>query len=232
MKKWLEENGSDTTRPVSTPARSETPGPAPLAGPEAGGDQGADGGPPVVTKPNYDCCGDDGSDGSSDSDFEIIGMDIPAKPLAWGQASGSLIATEEESDVDTPPITSVEPVGQPDGKGIVAKEKPSAKTAEKGPAEANTGRASEFYGHPFEAPEPFDGVLSIHDQNAPIPKVGEHDLSPAAIRQRATRIFTPRVDGTLKVSEVIYREWKGKGKERKLLEQIFRQCGYSPESCL
>jgi len=198
-----------------------------------------DGGPPVVTKPNYDSFDDDDLDGSSDSDLEIIGTDIPAQPLAWGQTSGSLIATKEESDVDTPsikeasdvdtpPITSV---GQTDGKGVVAKENAIAKTVGKGP-EANTGHASGFYGHPFEAPEPFDGIFLVGDQKAPAPKVGEHDLSPAAIRQRATRIFTPRVDGTLKVSEVIYREWKGKGKEKKLLEQIFRQCGYSPESCL
>ncbi|CAL1164117.1 unnamed protein product [Cladocopium goreaui] len=132
-------------------------------------------------------------------------MDIPAQPLAWGQTSGSLIATKEESDVDTPsikeasdvdtpPITSV---GQTDGKGVVAKENAVAKTVEKGP-EANTGHASGFYGHPFEAPEPFDGIFLVGDQKAPAPKVGEHDLSPAAIRQRAARIFTPRVDGTLK----------------------------------
>ena len=223
---------------MSTPARSETPGPAPLAGPEACGDPGADGGPPILTKPNNDCVDDDDdSYGSSDSDLEIIGMDIPAKPLEWGHTSGALIATKEESDVDVPPIkeasdtdtTPITPLGATDGKGIVATEQHIAKTVEKGPAEANTGRASGFYGHPFETPEPFDGVFSVGDEKAPKPKVGEHDLSPAAIRQRATRIFTPRVDGTLKVSEVIYREWKGRGKERKLLEQIFRQCGYSPE---
>ena len=73
-------------------------------------------------------------------------------------------------------------------------------------------------------------VPQVGDERAPTPRVGEHDISPAAIRQRATRVFTPRADGTLKVSQKIFDEWKAKGKSRKCLEAIFKQCGYDPEA--
>lgn len=68
----------------------------------------------------------------------------------------------------------------------------------------------------------------VGDETAPRPELGQPTLSPNAIRQRASRIFTPRANGSLKVSETIYKEWKAKGKERKTLEQIFAQCGYDP----
>ena len=68
------------------------------------------------------------------------------------------------------------------------------------------------------------------DHRAPRPSKGEHTLSAEAIRSRAKRIFTPRANGTLKVSRQIYEEWNRRGsKERKNLEAIFRQCGYAPE---
>ena len=73
-------------------------------------------------------------------------------------------------------------------------------------------------------------IPQVGDKKAPMPRVGEHDISPAAIRQRANRVFTPRADGTLKVSQKIFDEWKSKGKSRKCLEAIFKQCGYDPEA--
>lgn len=74
------------------------------------------------------------------------------------------------------------------------------------------------------------GIPDVRDTKAPMPKVGEHDLSPAAIRQRANRVFTPRADGSLKVSQKIFDEWKSKGNGRKCLEAIFKQCGYDAEA--
>ena len=73
-------------------------------------------------------------------------------------------------------------------------------------------------------------VPDINNLHAPRFEKGEHHLSPNAIRCRARRIFTPRVDGTKKVSETIFKEWHQKGQPRKNLEDIFKQCGYDPES--
>ena len=70
------------------------------------------------------------------------------------------------------------------------------------------------------------GVPDVRDATAPRPKVGQHTLSPEAIRSRARRIFTPRTNGALKVSRDIFAEWHGKGKPRKTLEAIFSQVGY------
>ena len=73
-------------------------------------------------------------------------------------------------------------------------------------------------------------IPDIRDQSAARPQVNQHTLSPAAIASRAKRIFTPRANGTLKVSKQIFEEWKKRGsKERKNLEQIFKACGYSPD---
>ena len=68
------------------------------------------------------------------------------------------------------------------------------------------------------------------NMNAPKYEKYEHHLSENAIRCRARRIFTPRVDGSKKVSETVFKEWHSKGQPRKNLEQIFKQCGYDPES--
>lgn len=72
-------------------------------------------------------------------------------------------------------------------------------------------------------------VPDIRDKAAPRFDVGEHHISQNAVRQRAKRIFTPRVDGSLKVSETIFKEWKGKGQARRNLEQIFKSVGYDPD---
>ncbi|CAK9072318.1 Uncharacterized protein SCF082_LOCUS35590 [Durusdinium trenchii] len=73
-------------------------------------------------------------------------------------------------------------------------------------------------------------VPDIADKTAPRFRKGQHHITPNAIRCRARRIFTPRANGTYKVSDDIYNEWHGKGQPRKNLEDIFRSCGYDPES--
>lgn len=86
---------------------------------------------------------------------------------------------------------------------------------------------------PVEVPEtePFQNIIpSITDPKAPRPKLGEPHISQEAIRQRAKRIFMPRADGSLKVSQEIFKEWKAKGPDRKNLEEIFKRCGYNAEA--
>lgn len=82
--------------------------------------------------------------------------------------------------------------------------------------------------------EGFNGeeVPDMEDQHAPRFGTDEHHLSGNAFRQRTKRIFTPRVDGSLKVSEMIFNEWKGKGSARKSLEQIFKSVGYDVDSSI
>ena len=87
----------------------------------------------------------------------------------------------------------------------------------------------------MECPTPTefgDEAPSVGDLTAPKFKPGEHHISDNAIKMRTKRIFTKRVDGSMKVSETIYNEWKGKGQARKNLEQIFKQCGYDADPCL
>ena len=87
---------------------------------------------------------------------------------------------------------------------------------------------------PLPEEEGFNGedVHDVKDQHAPRFGTDEHHLSANAIRQRTKRIFTPRVDGSLKVSEKIFNEWKGKGSARKSLEQIFKSVGYDVDSSI
>eukprot|EP00435_Cladocopium_sp_Y103_P031764 s1326_g8.t1 len=93
---------------------------------------------------------------------------------------------------------------------------------------------------PEGIPEPFekihepdwDQIPDVQDALAPKFRVQEHHLSPEAIRSRTKRIFTPRADGSKKVSDEIWNDWKAKGSRRKLLEDIFKRCGYDPETCL
>lgn len=74
-----------------------------------------------------------------------------------------------------------------------------------------------------------ENVPFADDQLAQKPNLYQHTLSPNAIRQRAQRIFKRRTDGSLKVSQTIFDEWHSKGKDRRMLEQIFKQCGYDVE---
>lgn len=85
---------------------------------------------------------------------------------------------------------------------------------------------------PFENSDVLDEIPDIQDPLAPRFKVGEHHLSPEAIRSRSKRIFTPRANGSKKVSEEIWNDWKAGGNRKKLLEEIFKRCGYDPETRL
>lgn len=85
---------------------------------------------------------------------------------------------------------------------------------------------------PTPQSEKFPEVPCISDKKAPRFQVGEHHVSENAVRQRAKRMFTKRVDGSMKVTEKIYNEWKGRGQPRKTLEQIFKNCGYDPDTFL
>ena len=163
----------------------------------------------------------------ADSNVGLSPRDLPEPPVTV-TTSGRVDAGPRPSQKALVAVKKeVDPAPRPSAKKVVAV------TNEVEPA-------ASFGGHSPPTPEPFQDqddmllskVSSIMDQGAPKPQLQVHDISPAAIRQRANRVFTPRVDGSLKVSKIIFDEWKGKGKERKLLEQIFRQCGYSPESCL
>ena len=77
-----------------------------------------------------------------------------------------------------------------------------------------------------------DEIPDIRDAFAPSFRPSEHHLSDSAIRSRAKRIFTPRVDGSKKVSDEIWNDWKAGGSKRRLLQDIFKQCGYDPETWL
>ena len=77
--------------------------------------------------------------------------------------------------------------------------------------------------------ELFDEVPSVDDKSAAQPVLGAPQLSKAAIKQRANRIFKPRCDGSLKVSKIVYDEWHSKGQKRRNLEQIFKSVGYDAE---
>ena len=82
---------------------------------------------------------------------------------------------------------------------------------------------------PTEPAEPKE-IPNLKDGTAPKPTLGAPTISKDAMRARARRIFTPRANGQLKVSQEIFNEWHRKGsKERRNLEQIFAQCGYNPE---
>ena len=72
-------------------------------------------------------------------------------------------------------------------------------------------------------------VPDLHDTSAAKPKLGVPQISPQAMRMRSQRVFTPRTNGTLKVSQQIFDEWHSKGPRRTMLEGIFAQCGYSPD---
>ncbi|CAL1131883.1 unnamed protein product, partial [Cladocopium goreaui] len=79
-------------------------------------------------------------------------------------------------------------------------------------------------------PDTGDEIPEYGNTHAPKFEKHEHHLSENAIRCRARRIFTPRVDGSKKVSETVFKEWHSKGQPRKNLEQIFKQCGYDPDT--
>lgn len=77
-----------------------------------------------------------------------------------------------------------------------------------------------------------DYIPSLDDQDAPRPELRSHTLSKNAIRCRSGRIFKRRADGSTKVSQEIFNEWHNGGEPRRALEQIFKACGYDPETWL
>lgn len=83
---------------------------------------------------------------------------------------------------------------------------------------------------PLVEPLDWNTIPDLVDALAPKPILGEEQLSAEAIRSRTRRIFTRRGDGTKKVSDEIWDDWHSKGKKKKLLEHIFKQCGYDVES--
>lgn len=83
---------------------------------------------------------------------------------------------------------------------------------------------------PFEDLEGLGIIPDVRDKAAPRFKPGQHTLSAEAIRSRSNRIFSKRADGSKKVSDEIWNDWKSKGPKKQLLEDIFRRCGYDPET--
>ena len=83
-------------------------------------------------------------------------------------------------------------------------------------------------------PPPAQPIPDLYDRSAPRPAKNTLTLSPEAVRARTRRIFTPRTNGSLKVSQLVWDEWnKGKNsKERKNLELIFQACGYDPDASI
>ncbi|CAE7266817.1 unnamed protein product, partial [Symbiodinium sp. CCMP2592] len=135
---------------------------------------------------------------------------------ADGDAPGEML--EETQQETTPePSAAVEPKDAPEEPGPI---KAESVTPER--TLVNTA-VPDGHSHDVKIPD-------VRDDKAPRPEVGVHTLSAEAIRSRARRIFTPRTNGTFKVSETVFKEWNRRGSvERKNLEMIFAQCGYSPE---
>ena len=83
---------------------------------------------------------------------------------------------------------------------------------------------------PFQEMDDWDEIPDISDAMAPKFNPGQAQLSPEAIRARSRRIFQKRADGSKKVSDEIWNDWNSKGNKRKVLEEIFKRCGYDPDS--
>lgn len=178
-----------------------------------------------------------------DSDEEWINRRVPTQnhEVAKKPRPSSAPPNSPPYYYDGPEFTSSElkryavlPDRQPDCPSerseTPVQDKHDGKQANKAPVLSDNGTM-----HVPEPMEPFEDTLEIPDiQDALAPKfrVGEHHLSPEAIRSRARRIFTPRSDGSKKVSDEIWSDWRSKGSKRKLLEDIFKRCGYDPETCL
>ena len=142
---------------------------------------------------------------------------LPDSPYAAPTLSDR--TTPEPTPPQKSPVTPARPISTVQSDGSVASQ-PLVAPASASQMAAGLPDASEVWG-PDGQPIP-----EIGDESAPKPRLGEHHISPEAIRQRAKRVFTPRADGSLKVSQKIFDEWKGRGKARKNLEEIFKQCGY------
>ena len=183
---------------------------------------------PAVFETQHDSTG-----GASDSDVEIVGSEIPA-PLGCDElwCSGALIPSapaQEKAVVVEPREASHMDQFIPDTQpGLAQSTPPPTHSLNKAVATSPDGTM-----HQQEPSEPFDGlwdeIPELADGLAPKPTLGTHHISPEAIRSRSRRIFEKRADGSKKVSDQIWNDWKAKGPKKKLLEDIFRQVGYDPE---
>ena len=153
-----------------------------------------------------------------DSDVEVV-VDSSGRQELWQDAQSQKYPGEgDESD---------EGEHDKDDKSVAVPEATRVPPVQSQPPEEQASHRDDDQ----ESLEDWD-IPSVDDVEAPRPQVGQHTLTPNAIRQRAKRIFTKRVDGSMKVSETIFQEWKSKGAARKNLETIFRSVGYDPDSCL
>ena len=192
----------DTPRPLPTPARVAVASPRTLHY-----------SPSVAPEDPGD------SEHSSDSDVEIAGVEVGA---ALPTASGKEISAKAAHEAEEPRDTHVDSAMRSDGGGVMTSTEADqsillkdGKRAVPAPEVAPNAEGSE--------------IPSVADKSAPRFRVGDHHISQRAIKQRANRIFTPRADGSLKVSKEIFDEWKQKGRARRTLEEIFKQCGYDPD---
>ena len=157
-----------------------------------------------------------GCDGSDD-ERELDGMDIPPVPASLGGSGGKAIPQESPLSPPTP-VTTPGTTAHKSEDGTVVKQ----------PVIPEPGREEDA--DDLDNWDDEDEIPELSDALAPKPKVGQHSLSPEAIRSRSIRIFTKRSDGSKKVSEEIWADWHSKGPRKKLLEDIFRQCGYCADT--
>ncbi|CAK9080269.1 Uncharacterized protein SCF082_LOCUS38276 [Durusdinium trenchii] len=165
-----------------------------------------------------------------DSDVEVVA----APPSS---TRSTLVLKGHDSDIE---VVDAEPGSTLLSKGHV-KEVPGKPTEE--PSTEHVSKASrcgptepsplDLPGKPtqqsLDLPELASVIPDIKDSSAPFFRVGEQQISNDALRQRAARIFKLRVNGTCRVNEEIRKEWTGKGRPRRMLEEIFKQCGYDPD---
>lgn len=150
---------------------------------------------------------------NSDSDVEIVGYEIISSS-PQPTCSGKQIPEQDTRSAPSPAKVTHHLMG--DGSQT---KQPLTEPALLHPAEPFHDLDKDYC----------DDIPEISDELAPKFQVGEPQLSPAAIKSRAKRIFTKRADGSKKVSDEIWCDWKSKGPKRKLLEEIFKQCGYDPD---
>ena len=152
-----------------------------------------------------------------------------------GETPGSTIPGDIDSDADIPgaDVPSVEAPTPKSPKEIQTKPVQSGiQQVVRTPSLATSADGTlgvQPVAEPFDDGLSWDDIPDLMDDLAPKPVLGQPHLTPEAIRSRSRRIFTKRGDGTKKVSDEIWNDWHSKGSKKKLLEDIFKQCGYDPD---
>ena len=185
-----------------------------------------------------------------DSDAEVPGVDIPSPGVSMKGAdipseevSGEITPTElETSPTTAPPSVSkgagaeaLQAANLGDGNGQGGKRPQAAVTNVDGSValQPQTRPRDELDG--LDEMDAFDGddddIPDLSDALAPKPVLGQHTLSPEAVRSRCRRIFQKRSDGSKKVSDEIWNDWHSRGAKKQVLENIFAQCGYDVVPC-